>query len=64
MLYKIDVLKKYITDNNLKTKISIDGGVNETNIDRLKEKKVDILVSSSYLLKGDINNKVKYIKGY
>ena len=64
VLYKIDVLKKYITDNNLKTKISIDGGVNETNIDILKEKKVDILVSSSYLLKGDINNKVKYIKEY
>ena len=64
VLYKIDVLKKYITDNNLKTKISIDGGVNETNIDILKEKKVDILVSSSYLLSGDINNKVKYIKGY
>ena len=55
---------KIASENNLKTKISIDGGVNETNIDILKEKKVDILVSSSYLLKGDINNKVKYIKGY
>ena len=29
-----------------------------------KNIKVDILVSSSYLLKGDINNKVKYIKEY
>ena len=62
VLYKIDVLKKYITDNNLKTKISIDGGVNETNIDLLKEKNVDILVSSSYLLSGDVNNKIFLMK--
>ena len=31
-------------------------------IDVLKEKKVDILVSSSYLLKGDINNKISLMR--
>ena len=38
--------------------------VNEENIDMLKEKKVDILVSSSYLLNGETLKKVKYMKGF
>lgn len=62
VLYKIDVLKKYIEDNNLKTILSIDGGVNESNIPILKEKNMDMIVSSSYLLSGDIDNKIKFIK--
>ena len=62
VLYKIDVLKKEIDEKGYKTLISVDGGVNETNIDLLKEKKVDILVSSSYLLSGDVNNKIFLMK--
>lgn len=61
-LYKIDVLKKEIDEKGYKTLISVDGGVNETNIDLLKEKNVDILVSSSYLLSGDVNNKIFLMK--
>lgn len=61
--YKIDVLRKLIDENNFSCKISVDGGVNEENIDMLKEKKVDILVSSSYLLNGETLKKVKYMKG-
>lgn len=60
--YKIDVLRKLIDENSYNCKISVDGGVNETNIDLLKEKKVDVIVSSSYLLSGNTLNKVKYIK--
>ena len=61
--YKIDVLRKLINENSYNCKISVDGGVNEENIDMLKEKKVDILVSSSYLLSGKTLKKVKYMKG-
>lgn len=60
--YKIDVLRKLIDENSYNCKISVDGGVNDTNIDLLKEKKVDVIVSSSYLLNGNTLNKVKYIK--
>ncbi len=62
VLYKIDALKKEITEKGYNTIISVDGGVNETNINILKEKKVDMLVSSTYLLSGDIQNKIKYMK--
>lgn len=61
--YKIEVLRKLIEENSYNCKISVDGGVNEENIDMLKEKKVDILVSSSYLLSGETLKKVKYMKG-
>ena len=61
--YKIDVLRKLIDEDNFSCKISVDGGVNEENIDMLKEKKVDILLSSSYLLNGETLKKVKYMKG-
>ena len=60
--YKIEVLRKLIEENSYNCKISVDGGVNEENIDMLKEKKVDILVSSSYLLSGETLKKVKYMK--
>lgn len=62
VLYKIDVLKKEIEEKNYKTLISVDGGVNEENISILKEKNVDILVSSSYLLSGEINNKISLMR--
>ena len=57
-----DVLKKEIEEKNYKTLISVDGGVNEENISILKEKNVDILVSSSYLLSGEINNKISLMR--
>lgn len=62
VLYKIDVLKKEIEEKKYKTIISVDGGVNDTNIDILKEKKVDMIVSSSYLLNGNTLEKVNNIK--
>ncbi len=62
VLYKIDVLKKEIEEKKYKTIISVDGGVNDTNIDILKEKKVDMIVSSSSLLNGNTLEKVNNIK--
>jgi len=61
VLYKLDVLKKYISDNNYKCKISIDGGINDETYPLVKDK-VDMVVSASYLLSGNTNLKVKEFK--
>lgn len=45
---KVNELRKIINDNNLSVKISIDGGVNDTNLEYLKN--ADIIVSSSFIL--------------
>lgn len=45
---KINDLKEYIKENNLSTKLEVDGGVNNLVLDKVKN--ADILVSASYLL--------------
>lgn len=50
---KINKLKKEIKRSKLNTKISIDGGVNDNVLKEIKN--VDIIVSSSFVLK-DLNN--------
>lgn len=55
---KISVLKKEITKRNLNIKISIDGGIKEEVLEKIKD--VDIVVSASYIL-NDLNN-IKTIK--
>ena len=62
MVYKIEVLRKEIDEKGYKTIISVDGGVNDTNIELLKEKGIDMAVSASYLLSGDTENKIKNMK--
>lgn len=63
-LDKVRELKKIIKERNLNVKIEIDGGVNDTNIDLIKESLVDISVVGSYITKSnDFNksiNKLKY----
>ena len=44
-------LKKMINSQGLKTLIEIDGGVNDKNIQDLKDAGVDIVVSGSYIFK-------------
>lgn len=61
ILYKLDVLRKYISDNNYKCKISIDGGINDETYPLVKDK-VDMVVSASYLLNGNTNQKVREFK--
>lgn len=45
---RINQLKQYIKDNNLSTKIEIDGGVTTSVLDKIKN--TDIVVSCSYVL--------------
>ena len=47
---KITKLKKYIEENNLDTEIEADGGINLSNIERLKEAGLDIAVVGTALI--------------
>lgn len=58
---KIKELKEYITENDLKTQISVDGGINDETGKLCKDSGVDILVSASYIHK-DIKNNIDILK--
>ena len=58
---KIEKLYNHRKINNLNFKISVDGGVNNTNIKYLK--KCDIIVSGSYITSGDYKNKIEILRG-
>ena len=60
-LDKIRKLKQEIQEKNLKTLISVDGGINEETGKLCKEAGVDILVSASYIHK-DIKNNIDILK--
>lgn len=62
VLYKIEALRRKIDECGYKTIISVDGGINEESLPKVIEKGVDMVVSSSYLLSGNIIEKVKKIK--
>ena len=46
-------LKEMIEHNNLDCKISMDGGINNQNINMLKESGVDIAVAGNYIFKAN-----------
>ena len=50
---RVETLKKHLTENNLKVRIEVDGGVNYTNAGSLAEKGVDVLVAGSLVFKSD-----------
>lgn len=52
-LDKIKILRKEIDKNGYGVLIEVDGGVNETNIELLKQAGVDILVAGTYLFNAD-----------
>jgi len=62
-LDKVRKLKNIINNNNLNIKVEIDGGVNDTNIDKITNAGVDISVVGSYVTKSldfeDTINKLK-----
>lgn len=60
-LDKIKKLKDYIVNNNLKTLISVDGGINDETGKLCKEAGADILVSASYI-HNDIKNNIDKLK--
>lgn len=62
MVYKIEVLRKEIEEKGYKTIINVDGGVNETNIELLRQSGAQMLVSASYLLSGDTETKIKNMR--
>lgn len=59
---KITSLKEHITKNNLNTLIEVDGGINNENIQLLKDLGVDIVVSASYIHDGDMQDKINTLR--
>ncbi len=60
-LDKIKKLRQEIQERNLKTLISVDGGINDETGKLCKEVGVDILVSASYIHR-DIKNNIDVLK--
>jgi ribulose-phosphate 3-epimerase len=56
-LKKIEALKKMIVSRGLKTKIEIDGGINDKNIASLASAGVDIAVAGSFVFGADDRKK-------
>lgn len=52
-LEKIEILRKYIDNNNLDTYIEADGGINLNTIDSVKNAGIDIAVSGSAIIKSE-----------
>lgn len=52
-LEKIEILRKYIDNNNLDTYIEADGGINLNTIDNVKNAGIDIAVSGSAIIKSE-----------
>ncbi|EQD46507.1 ribulose-phosphate 3-epimerase, partial [mine drainage metagenome] len=53
-LNNVTQAKNFIRENSLNTKIEIDGGINDKTGKRAVEAGADILVSASYIYKGNI----------
>lgn len=61
---KVAEINKFKEDNNLNFKIEFDGGVNEDNIQKLRDLGVDIVVSGSYVYNSKNRYKaIKFLKG-
>lgn len=61
---KVAEINKFKEDNNLNFKIEFDGGVNEENIQKLRDLGVDIIVSGSYVYNSKNRYKaIKFLKG-
>ncbi len=58
---KISELKEYIYENDLDVQIEADGGINDNNIDSLKEAGIDIAVAGNYIISSE-NYKEKISK--
>ena len=55
---KVKWLDAYRKEKNLKFKIQVDGGINETNFEEVKNAGCDILVAGSYLFCDDMEQKI------
>lgn len=61
VIYKLKILKKLKEEKGYKYIINIDGGINNETFTKVKDY-VDMVVSASYLLKGNAEQKVKEFK--
>ena len=52
-LEKVNILKKYINDNNFDIDIEADGGINAENAELVRNSGVDILVAGNYIIASD-----------
>ena len=50
MVNKIEILKHYITENNLETQIEVDGGINLATHEKVKEVGAEVLVAGTAIL--------------
>ncbi|WP_148115207.1 ribulose-phosphate 3-epimerase, partial [Wolbachia pipientis] len=57
-LHKISVVKKMVQDRNLKTQISVDGGINLSNVSEIIKAGADILVAGSAIFQAQNMKKV------
>lgn len=62
VIKKISFLRNYIDRNNIKCRISVDGGINASTAHQCIKAGVDELIASSYLASGAPESKVKKIK--
>ncbi len=62
VLEKIEMAADYIRLNNLKTKISVDGGVNEYTIRDIIHAGTDIAIAGSGIFSGDIERNITVLQ--
>ena len=62
VIKKAKQLKKMINEINPNCLIEVDGGVNDKNIQELKEAGVDVVVAGSYVFKNDYKTAIESLK--
>lgn len=61
VMEKVRAARKYIDSNGLKTRIEIDGGINDSTGKIARDAGADIIVSGSYLFSGPIREKMELL---
>lgn len=62
LMDKVSEASKFINDNGLKTRIEIDGGINNETAPKAVKAGADILVSGSYIFSGNIRERLESLK--
>jgi len=62
VIKKISFLRNYIDRNNIKCRISVDGGINASTARRCIKAGADELIASSWLSKGNVRKKATVLK--
>lgn len=59
---KVSEASAYIKDHGLKTRIEVDGGINNETGKKVAEAGADIVVSGSYIFSGNIKERIESLK--